>query len=109
MSLGQKKIVRAPATSISVIKVPGTLAMSQKLQILADDLPAPVRCPGLSADFVQKKHRPGAFLVIGVNVTAIYYENTIANSQTSVKIAGARESKTSADSYFPAGARRKCD
>jgi hypothetical protein len=81
-----------------VKKVPGTLSMSTNFQILADDLPAPVRCPGLLADFVKKKHRPGAFSVIGVNVTAIYYENAIANFQTSVKIASARESETSAGS-----------
>ena len=110
MSLGQKKIVRAPETVISAIKFPGTLAMSKIWQILADDLPAPVRYPGSSADFVQKKtHQPGDFSVIDVNVTAIYYENTTANFQTSLKIAGALKSKTSADSYFPADDRRKCD
>ena len=69
MSLGQKKIVRAPVTVSLVIKVPGTLAMSTKLQILADDLPAPVRCPDSSADFVKITHRPGAFSKIGANVT----------------------------------------
>ena len=59
MSLGQTKIVRTPANFISEIKVHGTLAMSKKWQILADDLPAPVRCPGTSADFFQNNSSAG--------------------------------------------------
>ena len=70
LSLGQKQKTYEHRQLLPPrLNFPAISAISKNRPIVADDLPALLRFPVTSADFVQKIHRLGAFTEIGAYVT----------------------------------------